>query len=64
MKKREERKNKKLSYKFSSHTANLLNLTPGTAEFQREKKKAHRAGLRFSSYIKKATQAGHKFYEQ
>jgi hypothetical protein len=56
MKKREERKNKKLSYKFSSHNVNLLSLVPGSMEFQREKKKAHRAGLRFSNYIKKTTQ--------
>jgi hypothetical protein len=56
MKKREEQKNKKLSYKFSSHNVNLLNLTPGTPEFQRERKKAHRAGLRFSNYIRKTTQ--------
>jgi len=55
MKKREERKNKKLSYKFASHNVNLLGLMPGSSEFQSEKKKAHRAGLRFSNYIKKST---------
>ena len=54
MKAREEQKNKKLADKFASHSVNLLNLEPGTEEFRKERRKAHRAGNRFLAYVRKS----------
>jgi len=53
----EENKNKKLSYKYSSHTTNLLKIPPfsgGTIneKFSNERKKAIRATHRFHNFIK------------
>ncbi len=51
---KEEQKNKKLADKFTSHSVNLLKFEPGTEKFNKEKRKAHRAGKRFLGYIKKS----------
>ncbi len=53
MKINEEKKNKRLAYKFSSHTVNLLSLPLGTEEFRKERRKAHRAKHRFFNYVQK-----------
>ena len=54
MSKNEEKKNRILSYKFSSHHVNLLKLEPGTIEFRKERKKAERAMNRFFNFIEKS----------
>jgi hypothetical protein len=54
MSKKEEQKNKKLSFKYSSHVGNLLNLEPGTDEFRKEWEKADRAKTRFFHFVKKS----------
>ena len=51
----EEKKNKKLSRKYSSHTVNILKYKVGTLESGKEIKKAKKATKRFHKFIKKTT---------
>lgn len=53
MSKKEEDRNKILSYKFSSHSVNLLKLNPGTPEFGKERKKADRTKSRLLHFVEK-----------